>query len=140
MATIFTKIIDGEIPGTFVWRDEKCVAFMSIAPLRPGHTLVVPIVETDHWIDLSEDLQRHLFDVSAGIGRAIDRAFKPVKVGMMIAGLEVPHTHVHLVPIVNVHDLDFANADTEANRVDLESAAEAIRQQLREMELPGVTG
>jgi histidine triad (HIT) family protein len=140
MGTIFTKIIEGEIPGTFVWRDEVCVAFMSIAPLRPGHTLVVPIAEVDHWIDIPDEVRRQLFDVSADISRAIDRAFRPVKVGLMIAGLEVPHTHVHLVPIENVNDLDFANADSGADRADLESAAEAIRSQLREMELPGVTG
>lgn len=126
MPSIFTRIIEGEIPGTFVWRDDRCVAFMSIAPLRPGHTLVVPIVEIDHWLDLDRPLRDHMMDVSSRIGRAIQMAFNPEKVGLMIAGLEVPHTHIHLVPIETVNDLDFANADTGAVREDLERASRQI--------------
>lgn len=139
MPTIFSRIIEGEIPGTFVWRDESCVAFMSIAPLRPGHTLVVPNAEVDHWLDLPDDLRTHLIDVSAIIGRAIQKAFHPEKVGFMIAGLEVPHTHIHLVPILSVHDLDFSNADSSADRSDLESAAGLIRESLNDMGASGVS-
>lgn len=139
MATIFTRIIEGEIPGTFIWRDEKCAAFMSIAPLRPGHTLVVPFAEVDHWLDLPDDLRRHLTDVAAKVGKAIDAAFNPEKVGMMIAGLEVPHTHIHLVPINSVNDLDFANANSGVDRDELESAAASIRTELSAMGLSGVT-
>jgi histidine triad (HIT) family protein len=131
MATIFTRIIDGELPGTFVWRDERCVAFMSINPLQPGHTLVVPVEEVDHWIDADTDLWRHLSEVSQTIAQAIHRAFSPAKVGMMLAGLEVPHAHIHLVPIRGVHDLDFANADPGADPSDLDAAAERIRTELR---------
>ncbi|MFQ5522080.1 MAG: HIT family protein [Acidimicrobiia bacterium] len=130
MATIFTKIIEGEIPGTFVWRDDRCVAFMSINPLRRGHTLVVPRDEIDHWIDCPDDLRDHLFAVAQKIGRGIQRAFSPTKVGLMIAGLEVPHLHVHVVPIDGVHDLDFANAAPHVEREELESAAAAIREAL----------
>ncbi|HEC09092.1 MAG TPA: HIT family protein [Acidimicrobiales bacterium] len=133
MATIFTRIIEGELPGTFVWRDDTCVAFMSINPLQPGHTLVVPVAEVDHWIDLDPATTAHLFDVSRRISRAIDRAFNPVKVGLMIAGLEVPHTHVHLVPIRGVHDLDFANAAKSVDPAELEAAAEHIRRALAEL-------
>jgi len=140
MPTIFSRIIGGEIPGTFVWRDDRCVAFMSIAPIRPGHTLVVPIAEVDHWLDLPGALRTHLIDVSADIGRAIQQVFRPEKVGLMIAGLEVPHTHIHVVPISSVRDLDFANADESAARDDLESAAMSIRETLREMGAPGVPG
>lgn len=140
MATIFTRIIQGEIPGTFVWRDDSCVAFMSIAPLRPGHTLVVPIEEVDHWLDLDDDLRSHLMDVSTAVGRAIQTAFNPVRVGLMIAGLEVPHTHLHVVPISNVNDLDFANADTSAARDDLEDAAARIRQALTAAGAEGFSG
>lgn len=140
MPTIFSRIIEGEIPGTFVWRDDRCVAFMSIAPLRPGHTLVVPTAEIDHWLDLSDDLRTHLTDVSAIIGRAIQEAFQPEKVGFMIAGLEVPHAHIHLVPISTVRDLDFANADPSADRIDLEEAAGLIRESLQDMGATGVTG
>lgn len=139
MASIFSRIISAEIPGTFVWRDEKCVALMTIAPLRPGHTLVVPIEEVDHWIDLPKTLRDHLMDVAAQIGRAIQDAFGPTKVGLMIAGLEVPHTHLHLVPIDGVHDLDFSNADTSAERADLEAAADRIRASLKSQGAKGVS-
>jgi histidine triad (HIT) family protein len=130
MPSLFTKIIEGEIPGTFVWRDDLCVAFMTIAPLRPGHTLVVPIEEIDHWIDLPDELRDHLFAVSGMIATAIQEAFQPTRVGLMIAGLEVPHAHIHLVPIDGVHDLDFANADESASRDDIEEAADMIRAAL----------
>ena len=130
MATLFTKIIDGELPGRFVWRDDRVVAFLTIAPLKPGHVLVVPIDEVDHWIDLDADLLTHLMQVSQTIGRAVDRAFEPEKVGMMIAGLEVPHVHVHIVPMSGVRDLDFANADPDPSPESLDEAAEVIRSAL----------
>jgi histidine triad (HIT) family protein len=137
MPTLFTRIIDGEIPGTFVWRDDLCVAFLSINPLRPGHTLVVPREEVDHWIDCPPELADHLFTVSRQIGTALQAAFSPSRVGFMIAGLEVPHLHFHLVPIDGVHDLDFSNAATSVEAGELEAAAEKIRSELREMGLPG---
>jgi histidine triad (HIT) family protein len=138
MPTIFTRIIDGEIPGTFVWRDDLCVAFLSINPLRPGHTLVVPKEEVDHWIDCPPELANHLFTVSREIGTALQSAFNPTRVGFMIAGLEVPHLHFHLVPMDGVHDLDFANAAGSVEREELESAAGKIRSELRSMGLSGV--
>ncbi|MEZ5142689.1 MAG: HIT family protein [Acidimicrobiales bacterium] len=130
MATIFTRIIDGELPGRFVHRDDRCVAFLSINPLQPGHTLVVPIAEVDHWVDLEPDLAAHLMTVSQRIARAQQLAFSPVKVGLMIAGLEVPHVHLHVVPIRGVHDLDFANADQHPDPSDLDDAAELLRAAL----------
>jgi histidine triad (HIT) family protein len=139
MATIFTRIIDGEIPGTFVWRDEQCVAFLSINPLRPGHTLVVPREEVDHWIDCPQELRDHLVDVSQTIGRAIDRVHRPTKVGLMIAGLEVPHLHIHIVPIDGVRDLDFANAAPFIEREELQSEAASLRAALTEMGAAGVS-
>lgn len=133
MASIFTMIINGEIPGRFVWRDDRVVAFLTIAPLRPGHTLVVPREEIEHWVDLEPDLLAHLTSVSQAIGKAIDEAFHPTKVGMMIAGLEVPHVHLHVVPIDTVHDLDFANADTDPSPESLDAAATQIRASLRSL-------
>lgn len=130
MATIFTRIIEGEIPGTFVWRDDRCVAFMSINPLRTGHVLVVPRLEVDHWLDCPEDLRDHLFAVAQRIGIALQAVYSPSKVGLMIAGLEVPHLHLHVVPIDGLHDLDFANAMASVDRDELESAASAIRTSL----------
>lgn len=130
MATIFTKIIEGEIPGTFVWRDEVCVAFMSINPLRDGHVLVVPREEVDHWLDCPPELREHLMGVAQTIGRALQEVYQPEKVGLMIAGLEVPHLHLHLVPIDGVRDLDFANAAASVDREALERNAAAIEAAL----------
>lgn len=132
MATIFTRIIDGEIPGTFVWRDERCVAFMSINPMAYGHTLVVPIDELDHWVDGDPDLLAHLFEVTRVIGAAQHAAFSPERVGVIIAGYEVPHTHIHVVPTNEMAELSFANAAASVERETLDAAADAIRGALRD--------
>lgn len=139
MPTIFTRIIERELPATFVWRDRRCVAFLTINPLQPGHTLVVPVEEVDHWIDADPDLTSHLAAVAQSIGRAQQAAFSPTKVGLMIAGLEVPHLHLHVVPIRDVHDLDFANAATSVDPAELEAAATAIRSELQAAGEPGVS-
>ena len=138
MASVFSMIIDGELPARFVWTDDECVAFMSINPLAPGHVLVVPRHEVEHWVDLDPDLLTHLVGVCQTIGAALQGGFQPVKVGMMIAGLEVPHAHIHLVPIRGDHDLDFDNAELDPDSTALDEAAEIIRVQLREMGRPEV--
>ena len=130
MPTIFTRIIEGELPGRFVHRDETCVAFLSIAPIRPGHTLVVPVEEVDHWIDLDPDSIGHLMQVSRRVGRAQMEAFSPARIGLIIAGMEVPHAHIHLVPINREADLHFENADQNARPEDLDAAADKLRQAL----------
>ncbi|HJQ78120.1 MAG TPA: HIT family protein [Acidimicrobiia bacterium] len=129
MATIFTRIIEGEIPGTFVWRDDRCVAFLSINPLRDGHVLVVPTEEVDHWLDCPSELRDHLMEVSRTIGLALAEVYRPARVGLMIAGLEVPHLHIHLVPIDSVNDMDFSNA-ASVERERLEAEADSIRSAL----------
>ena len=131
MTTIFTRIIRGEIPGTFVWRDDRCVAFMSINPTAPGHVLVVPIDEIDHWIDCSPDLVAHLFEVSRIIGAAQQQVFECERIGLIVAGFEVPHTHVHVIPMQSMADLSFANAAASVSRDDLTAWADAIRARLR---------
>jgi histidine triad (HIT) family protein len=131
MSTVFTMIINGELPGTFVWRDERCAAFMSINPIAPGHTLVVPVEEIDHWLDAPADLQAHLFDVSRQIGEAQDRAFSPERVGLMIAGFEVPHLHLHVIPTQGMADMDFANAAASVDPDELRRNADAIVSELR---------
>jgi diadenosine tetraphosphate (Ap4A) HIT family hydrolase len=133
MPTIFTRIIDGQIPGTFVWRDEHCVAFLSINPIAPGHTLVVPRQEVDHWIDCSPELSAHLYRVSHAIGRAQQAAFTCERVGLIVAGFEVPHTHIHVIPTRSMHDLSFANAAASVSREELDSNANAIRASLRSL-------
>lgn len=138
MATVFTRIIEGELPGRFVWSDETAVAFLSINPLQDGHTLVVPREEVDHWIDAEPNLLAHLGRVSHAIGRALYRAFEPEKVGMMIAGLEVPHLHIHHVPIWGVHDLDFSGADQDPDPERLDTNAERIREALRDLDFEQV--
>lgn len=130
MPSVFTRIINGELPGRFVWRDERCVAFLSIQPLKPGHTLVIPIEEVDHWIDLPPDLAAHVFGVAQRVAHAIQQAFQPEKVGLMIAGLEVRHCHLHLVPIHGLHDLDFSRQDKNPDPAMLDDAAARIRAAL----------
>jgi histidine triad (HIT) family protein len=130
MTTLFTRIIDGEIPGRFVWRDERCVAFLTIAPIAPGHTLVVPVAEVDHWVDLEADLAAHLMVVAKAIGSAQMAAFAPNRIGMIIAGLEVPHTHLHVIPIESEADLSFARADHHAPGEALDAAADRLRAAL----------
>lgn len=140
MTTLFTRIIDGDIPGTFVWRDDRCVAFMSVNPMADGHTLVVPIEELDHWVDGSPELIAHVFEVTRVIGVAQREAFGCERVGVIVAGYEVPHTHVHVIPTNAMSQLAFANAARSVDRADLESAAAAIRAQLTAMGRPEVAG
>lgn len=131
MATVFTKIIQGELPGRFIWRDDRCVAFLSINPLRHGHALVVPVEEVDHWLDLDPASNAHLMEVSQRIGQAQMAAFSPTRVGLMIAGLEVPHVHLHVVPIDGVHDMDFANAQRDPDRAAMDQARDDLVAALR---------
>ncbi|MDY7103968.1 MAG: HIT family protein [Actinomycetota bacterium] len=131
MATIFTRIIDGELPGRFVWRDDRCVAFLSINPISTGHTLVVPIAEVDHWLDLDASDVAHLTEVSRLIGNAQMEAFSPTRIGLIIAGFEVPHCHVHVIPTTTMADLDFSNAAASPAAADLDDAAERLRVALR---------
>jgi diadenosine tetraphosphate (Ap4A) HIT family hydrolase len=133
MATLFTKIIEGEIPGRFVWRDDRAVVFLTIAPITPGHLLVVPIEEVDHWLDLDPDLAAHLMRVAREVGRAQMWVFEPRRVGMIIAGLEVPHCHLHLVPINVEAELSFSRADHDPDPGALDDAAERLRDALRNL-------
>lgn len=138
MASIFSKIIAGELPGRFVWKDDRAVAFLTIAPLKPGHTLVVPREEVDHWIDAEPDLLSHVMRVAQCVGKGIQKAFQPEKVGLAIVGLEVPHLHVHLSPIWEIGDVDFAKQDRNPDPKDLDAAAEKLRAALRELGYPHV--
>jgi diadenosine tetraphosphate (Ap4A) HIT family hydrolase len=130
--TIFTRIIDGELPGRFVWRDESVVAFLTIAPIRPGHVLVVPIEQTDRFTDVHPSVWVHATAVAQDIARVLEQAFDCARVGLIVAGLEVPHCHLHLIPITSESDLDFAKADHAASAESLDSAADTIRTALRD--------
>jgi histidine triad (HIT) family protein len=131
MATLFTRIIDGEIPGRFVWKDDDAVVFLTIAPIVTGHSLVVPREEIDHWLDLDPALATHLMSVAQAVGQAQMAAFKPARIGMIIAGLEVPHCHLHLLPIDSEADLSFAKANPHTPAESLDAAAESLRAALR---------
>jgi histidine triad (HIT) family protein len=131
--TVFTKVIDGDLPGRFVWKDDRCVAFLSINPLADGHVLVVPRDEVDHWTDAEPDLLAHLMVVAQVIGRALHEEFGRARVALSIVGLEVPHLHIHVVPIDRMADVDFANADPSPDPARLDDVAERIRGALRRM-------
>jgi histidine triad (HIT) family protein len=126
MPTLFTRILNGDIPGTFVYRDDQCAAFLSINPLADGHVLVVPVEEVDHWVDLPPALSEHLFKVSHQLGIAIQKAFPCERVGMIIAGYEINHCHIHLIPTQNITQFNFANAAATVQRDVLEQQASKI--------------
>jgi diadenosine tetraphosphate (Ap4A) HIT family hydrolase len=130
--TLFTQIIEGELPARFVYKDDAVVAFMTIAPITAGHTLVVPRQEIDHWIDMPEELAKRVMQASQVVGRGIQKAYDPIKVGVMVAGLEVPHVHYHLIPIHKISDLNFA-LQKDATPEELDESAEKIRAALREL-------
>lgn len=131
MSSIFTRIINGEIPGRFVWRDSECVAFMDIQPISRGHLLVVPRQETDRWHDLPPQTAAHLFAVAHKIAAALDQVSERSRVGLMIAGFDVPHTHIHLMPADSMAQFDPKNADKNARPEDLDAMAGKIRDALR---------
>ena len=130
MTTIFTKIIEGELPGRFVYTDEQVVAFLSIAPATPGHTLVVPRRELDQWTDADADLLTHCTLVAQRIGQAQKRAWGAPRAGLAIAGFEVPHMHLHVFPVWKLADLDIANLPVETDEAALDAAAERLRAAL----------
>ena len=123
MPSVFSKIISGDLPGHFVWKDELSVAFLSINPIASGHTLVIPRLEVDHWLDLPPEINAHLVQLAQIIGNAQMVAFRPLRVGMIIAGLEVPHTHLHVIPMEGMQDLDFSRATITADQSELSSNA-----------------
>jgi len=109
MATIFSKIISGEIPCHKVAEDEKCLAFLDIRPIVYGHTLVVPKIEVDYIFDLEDDVYTHLHLFAKKVARVLDQEMDCLRIGVMVAGLEVPHAHIHLIPMNAISDLSFTN-------------------------------
>lgn len=132
MSTIFTKIIDGELPGRFIWQDEQCVAFLDIGPLAYGHTLVVPREEIDMWTQVPEELNAHLYTVASRIGNAQVTALGAARAGMMIAGYEVPHLHLHVFPTQSLADFDLSKVMRDPDQDKMDEAATKLRAALRE--------
>ena len=108
MATIFSKIIAGEIPSYRIHEDDRYYAFLDINPLAEGHTLVIPKVETDYLFDVDDDLLAGMMVFSKKVAKAIDQTMDCKRVGVAVLGLEVPHAHIHLVPIKSLHDIEFS--------------------------------
>ncbi len=132
MSSIFTKIINREIPGRFVYEDELVVAFLDISPQTPGHVLVVPREETDKWTDLSQEITARLFHVAQRIGQAQIEAFKAERAGVMVVGFDVPHTHVHVFPANSVEDFTMRGFSPESDEA-LDAAHAKLTAALTEL-------
>jgi diadenosine tetraphosphate (Ap4A) HIT family hydrolase len=130
--SVFTKIINGELPGRFVYRDDVCAAFLTIEPLRYGHVLLVPIEQVDKWTDLDSETWLHLSTLSQEIGEAIKTAYDTPRTGFIIAGFDVPHAHIHLFPTEKMSEYDFAKAMAmdATDQKAMDEAAVRIRQHL----------
>ncbi|MCG7278975.1 HIT family protein [Corynebacterium imitans] len=130
MSTVFTKIINGEIPGRFVYKDEDVAAFLTIEPIAYGHTLVVPVKEVDKWTDLEPELWAKMNAVAQRIGNAIVSEFDCERAGYLIAGFEVPHAHIHVFPANDMSGYNLASvmrAD-ETDPAKMDAAAETLRR------------
>ncbi len=129
MTTLFTKIISGEIPCHKIAEDDRYLAFLDIRPVKPGHTLVIPKLEVDYLFDLDDDLLCGLLPFARPLAKALARVVPCAKVGVMVAGLEVPHAHVHLIPFHAISDLSFAHARPVAPE-ELAALAARVRAEL----------
>jgi histidine triad (HIT) family protein len=131
MSTVFTRIIAGELPARFVWSDDRVVAFLSVNPLGPGHTLVVPRREVDQWVDAAPELLGHVMAVAHAVGVAVRKVWSPPRIGLMVAGFEVPHLHVHVFPAADMRAFDFANAAATVDPQRQDGYCRALRAALR---------
>jgi len=130
MASLFTRIVRGEIPAHKILENDQYLAFLDLRPVNPGHTLVIPKQEIDYIFDMEDELLKGLMVFTKKVARAIGKAFPCKKVGIMVAGIEVPHAHVHLIPINSVGDLSFARAKA-ASQEELAAAVAKIRENLK---------
>jgi histidine triad (HIT) family protein len=126
--TIFTKIINGEIPCYQIAESENFFAFLDIAPLAKGHTLVIPKIETDYIFDLETDLLGELMKFAQTVAKKMDKVIDCDRIGVAVIGLEVPHAHIHLVPINNVSDIDFSRPKLTVDANEMELIAKSIRE------------
>ncbi|MBU2099093.1 MAG: HIT family protein [Gammaproteobacteria bacterium] len=130
MSSLFTRIRQGELPGHIVWDDGRCFVMLTIKPVREGHLLVIPYDEIDHWYDMDSALNAHVFEVARLMSQTQRALFPCEKAGMMIAGLEVRHAHLHLIPITAIADLNFSLAQDRDDTLQKQTA-DRIRQALR---------
>lgn len=132
MSTLFTRIIEGEIPGRFVWKDEDVVAFLTIQPITDGHLMVVPRREVAHWVDLEPDLLGKVMDVAQKIAKVQESEFNARRIGVLMEGYEIPHVHVHIWPTQSAADFDVHNVDPDPDPAKLDDNAERLRAALRD--------
>lgn len=127
MATIFTKIINGEIPSYKIAEDENHFSFLDINPIAEGHTLVVPKKEVDYFFDMPDAEMHRMMSFSRKMARALDEALEPLRTGIIVQGLEVPHAHVHLVPLYETHQVMALGHNVEVSEKQMEELAAKIR-------------
>lgn len=127
MPSIFTKIINGEIPSYKIAEDEEYYAFLDINPLNEGHTLVIPKKEVDYLFDLDDATYSKHWLFAKKIAKAIEKTISCERIGVAVVGLEVPHAHIHLVPINGVHDIDFSRPKLQLSKEEFEDIAARIR-------------
>ncbi len=130
MVSVFTKIVNGDIPSFKIAENDRYYAFLDINPLAKGHTLVIPKQEIDYMFDLDDDLLAGLMVFSKKVARAIDKAIDCKRVGVAVLGLEVPHAHIHLIPLQSEADISFSNPKLKFSQEEFEQIAEAIRLEL----------
>ncbi|MCE4264616.1 MULTISPECIES: HIT family protein [Rhodococcus] len=133
MPSVFSAIINGDLPGRFVWEDDDVVAFLTIAPVTQGHVLVVPRTEVDQWQDVDPELFAKVTAVARTMGQAVRKAFDAPRAGLLIAGLEVPHLHVHVFPAYTMGNFDISGADPSPSPESLEDAQARLKAALREI-------
>ncbi len=133
MPSVFSAIIAGDLPGRFVWEDEDVVAFLTIAPVTPGHTLVVPRKEIDHWQDVDPAIFAKVTAVAQAIGRGVRKGWDAPRAGLLIAGIEVPHLHLHVFPAWEMGNFDIAGADTNPTPESMDAAHTTLKAALRDL-------
>ncbi len=131
MSTIFTKIVQGDIPSYKVAEDDDFLAFLDINPLAKGHTLVIPKKETDYIFDIHDDAYQKLFLFAKKVARAIDQVIECKRVGIAVLGLEVAHAHIHLIPINGIYDIDFSKPKLELSEEALKDIAGRISEKVQ---------
>jgi len=130
VSSIFTRIISGEIPCNKIAENENCFAFLDISPLAKGHTLVVPKKEVDYIFDIEDNLHKELWHFTKQVSKAIEKAVPCKRIGVAVIGLEVPHAHIHLIPINKVSEMNFAMPKLSFSKEEMEATAAAIRSKL----------
>jgi histidine triad (HIT) family protein len=130
MATLFTKIVQGEIPAFKVAENDRFLAFLDINPLAKGHTLVIPKKETDYILDMEDEELAALMVFAKKVGRAIEKLVPCKRMGITVIGLEIPHTHIHLIPINSIYDMDFKQPKLKFTPEEMEQLSLAIRNEV----------